>query len=116
MPLYQQCLVIGATGTGAAGGGVSLSARTASPAGWQSGSGNADCGKDRRVFWKRKNRPPTTGAGSGRGGALGTPSRLPEEAPPSSDQEANAVVSGGGVVGPDEDGPHQAAKSSPSAQ
>jgi hypothetical protein len=67
------------------------------------------------MFWKLK-RNPSPGAGSGRGGALGTPSGLPEEAPPSSDQEANAVVSGGGVVGPDDDGPREAAKSSPSAQ
>ena len=44
------------------------------------------------------------GAGSGRGGDLGTPSGLPEEAPPSSDQEANEVVSGGGVVQPSTEG------------
>jgi hypothetical protein len=49
--------------------------------------------------------------GSGQGGALGTPGPLPDEAPPSAGQEANEVVSGGGVVGPeddeadDEDGP-----------
>ena len=67
------------------------------------------------MFWKRK-RAPSPGTGSGRGGTLGTPSRLPEEAPPSADQEANAVVSGGGVVGPTDDEPHDAAKSSPSAQ
>jgi hypothetical protein len=41
------------------------------------------------------------GAGSGRGGDLGTPSALPEEAPPSADQDANEAVSGGGVVQPD---------------
>ena len=67
------------------------------------------------MWWKRKKKS-SPGVGSGRGGALGTPSRLTEEAPPSSDQEANAVVSGGGLVGPDENGPHEAAKSSPSAQ
>jgi len=67
------------------------------------------------MFSKRKTKH-SPGTGSGRGGALGTPSRLPEEAPPSSDQEANAVVSGGGLVGPDEDGPREAATSSPSEQ
>jgi hypothetical protein len=41
------------------------------------------------------------GAGSGRGGDLGTPSELLEEAPPSADQEANEAVSGGGMVQPD---------------
>jgi hypothetical protein len=47
---------------------------------------------------------PDPGAGSGRGGALGTPAGLlDDEAPPSADQEANQVVSGGGVVGPDDD-------------
>ncbi|HEX2893612.1 MAG TPA: hypothetical protein VHO29_06370 [Marmoricola sp.] len=53
---------------------------------------------------------PDAGAGSGRGGALGTPGQLPDEAPPSADQEANQVVSGGGVVGPDDDpdGEHEA--------
>lgn len=39
-----------------------------------------------------------TGTGSGRGGTLGTPSSLPEEEPPSADQEANEAVSGGGMV------------------
>lgn len=43
------------------------------------------------------------GAGSGRGGALGTPSWLPDEAPPSADQDANRVVSGGGLIGPEDD-------------
>lgn len=47
---------------------------------------------------------PDPGAGSGRGGDLGTPSGLPEEAPPSADQEANKVVSGGGVVQPSTEG------------
>lgn len=47
------------------------------------------------------NTDPTTGSGDG--GALGTPGHLPDEAPPSTDQEANAVVSGGGLVGPDDD-------------
>jgi len=60
-----------------------------------------------------KNSP---GAGSGRGGAMGTPSR-PDEAPPSQDQEANSVVSGGGLVGSDDDeGPSETAESSPSSQ
>lgn len=59
----------------------------------------------------------STGAGSGRGGAMGTPSFLAEEASPSVDQEANGVVSGGGLTGPDDDeGPSGAAKSSPSSQ
>lgn len=40
------------------------------------------------------------GTGSGDGGSLGTPSGLPEEAPPGSDQEANEAVSGGGMVNP----------------
>ena len=44
------------------------------------------------------------GAGSGRGGDLGTPSGLPEEAPPSADQEANDAVSGGGIVQPSTEG------------
>lgn len=44
------------------------------------------------------------GAGSGRGGDLGTPSGLPEEAPPSADQEANEAVSGGGMVQPSTEG------------
>lgn len=54
-------------------------------------------------------RPDT---GSGRGGGLGKPTRVPEEASPETDQEANEVVSGGGVIGPveDEGEPHDAAK------
>lgn len=52
------------------------------------------------------------GAGSGRGGALGTPGPLPDEAPPSADQEANEAVSGGGMVGPDDEEPHDAARRS----
>lgn len=47
--------------------------------------------------------PPT--GGSGRGDALGAPSSDWDEAPPSSDQEANEVVSGGGLVGPNDDEP-----------
>jgi hypothetical protein len=59
----------------------------------------------------------STGSGSGRGGALGAPSLSADEAPPSADQEANMVVSGGGLAGPDDgDGPKEAAKSSPSSQ
>ena len=62
----------------------------------------------------RKHSP---GAGSGRGGAMGTPDFSPDEASPEVDQEGNAVVSGGGLVGPDDDaGPKKAAKKSPSAQ
>lgn len=54
-------------------------------------------------WWKKLlDREPSPGVGSGRGGALGTPSPLPNEAPPAMDQETNWVVSGGGVVGPDE--------------
>lgn len=48
--------------------------------------------------------PQDPGAGSGRGGDLGTPSGLPEEAPPSSEQEANEAVSGGGIVQPSTEG------------
>ena len=44
------------------------------------------------------------GAGSGEGGSLGTPSELPEEAPPGTDQEANEAVSGGGMVNPSTEG------------
>ena len=40
-----------------------------------------------------------TATGSGRGGPMGTPSVDPDEASPSQDQESNAVVSGGGLVG-----------------
>ena len=57
-----------------------------------------------------EDKDTSPGVGSGRGGAMGTPSSLPDEAPPSQDQEANAVVSGGGVVGPEDDaGPSDAA-------
>ena len=50
-------------------------------------------------------------SGSGRGGALGTPGQLPDEPPPSADQEANDVVSGGGLVGPEDDeGPRDSAR------
>lgn len=41
--------------------------------------------------------------GSGRGGPTGTPSTDSFLAPPSSDQEQNAVVSGGGLVGDEDD-------------
>ena len=62
--------------------------------------------------WKR-----SPGAGSGRGGAMGTPDFSLDMATPEVDQEANAVVSGGGLVGPDDNGgPKQAARNSPSAQ
>ncbi len=58
-------------------------------------------------------RTPSPGSGSGRGGTFGTPSRLPDEAPPSIDQESNRVVSGGGLIGPrDNAGPSNAAGSS----
>ena len=40
------------------------------------------------------------GTGSGDGGSLGTPSGLPDEAPPGADQEANEAASGGGMVDP----------------
>lgn len=50
---------------------------------------------------------------TGRGGATGTPSHDLDEAPPSLDQEANQVVSGGGVVGDnDREGPSHKAKRS----
>ena len=76
------------------------------------------------TFWKkllgRSDSTGTgagTGTGSGRGGAMGTPSLTLDESPPSLDQEANAVVSGGGLVGPDDDrGPSRAARQSPSSQ
>lgn len=62
----------------------------------------------------RLRRPPA--GGSGRGGTLGTPSGLIDESPSSADQEGNWVVSGGGLVGPDDDRPPQdAARRSPSA-
>ena len=48
--------------------------------------------------------PQDVGTGSGRGGDLGTPSGLPDEAPPSADQEANEAVSGGGMVQPTTEG------------
>jgi hypothetical protein len=55
--------------------------------------------------------------GSGRGGALGTPEFSLDKAPPSGDQEVNSVVSGGGLIGSDDDeGPDDAAKGSPSSQ
>ena len=41
--------------------------------------------------------------GSGDGGAMGTPSSDLDEAPPGTDQEANDVVSGGGVTGSEDD-------------
>jgi hypothetical protein len=41
---------------------------------------------------------------TGEGGSLGTPSGLPEEAPPSAEQEANEAVSGGGMVDPSTEG------------
>lgn len=51
-------------------------------------------------WWKKLLGLETSpGAGTGRGGTLGTPGPLPDEAPPASGQEANSVVSGGGVVG-----------------
>lgn len=53
--------------------------------------------------------------GSGRGGTLGTPSQLLDESPPGLDQESNWVVSGGGLVGPDDQrAPDDAARRSPS--
>jgi len=41
--------------------------------------------------------------GSGRGGTMGTPSTDLDEAPPGTDQEANSVVSGGGLTGSEDD-------------
>jgi hypothetical protein len=58
-----------------------------------------------------------TGTGSGRGGAMGTPDFSADETSPEADQEGNAVVSGGGLVGPeDDDDPKEAARKSPSSQ
>jgi hypothetical protein len=55
--------------------------------------------------------------GSGRGGAMGAPSFDADLAPSDADQEGNAVVSGGGLVGPEDDEePSTKAKQSPSAQ
>ena len=52
---------------------------------------------------------------TGRGGTLGTPSQLLDESPPGADQEGNWVVSGGGLVGPDDDDtPGDASRRSPS--
>lgn len=66
--------------------------------------------------WFRR-RDPSPGAGSGRGGTFGTPSLTWAEAGPTTDQEANSVVSGGGLVGPrDDEEPRRAARLSPSAQ
>jgi len=48
-------------------------------------------------------RDPEPGSGTGDGGSLGAPSDSGGLAPPSYDQEANSVVSGGGLVGPDDD-------------
>lgn len=56
------------------------------------------------------NSPP--GSGSGRGGTLGTPSGLPDVEPPTEDQDDNWVVSGGGLVGPDDDEGHSDAAGS----
>jgi hypothetical protein len=41
------------------------------------------------------------GAGSGEGGDRGTPTGLPEAEPPSTPEEANEAVSGGGMVQPE---------------
>ena len=61
--------------------------------------------------------PEDATGGSGRGGAMGTPDHSLDEASPGADQEANSVVSGGGLTGPDDDaGPKEAAKGSPSSQ
>ena len=64
----------------------------------------------------RRLTDPSTDRPSGRGGTLGTPSFLLDEAPPGGDQEGNWVVSGGGLVGPhDDEAPADAAHRSPSA-
>lgn len=55
----------------------------------------------------------TATTGSGDGGPTGTPSELPDEEPPSADQEANEAVSGGGMVQPsadDDEGPKDTAE------
>lgn len=57
----------------------------------------------------RNDSPDQPTGGSGEGGAMGTPTKDAEEAPPSYDQEANEVVSGGGVVGPEDGKPSDAA-------
>lgn len=69
-------------------------------------------------FWnKLLTRSGGPATGSGRGGALGTPSLTLDESPPSRDQESNAVVSGGGLVGSKDDrDPSRAARQSPSSQ
>jgi hypothetical protein len=62
----------------------------------------------------RENEPDeaeqSRSGGSGQGGGLGTPSRDLAEAPPSLEQESNWVVSGGGLAGPDDEPPSDAAE------
>jgi hypothetical protein len=60
--------------------------------------------------------PGDPGGGTGRGGPLGTPTSIPDEAPPSTQEEGNQVVSGGGLAGPDDDQePIEHEQSGPSA-
>lgn len=56
------------------------------------------------------NSPEPPAGGSGKGGGMGTPSKDAREAQPSYDQEANEVVSGGGLVGPEDGEPSDAAE------
>ncbi len=65
---------------------------------------------------KRDDDPGDTG--SGRGGAMGSAGdSSPDLAPSDVDQERNSVVSGGGLVGSEDDeGPSNAARHSPSSQ
>ena len=54
---------------------------------------------------KDENAAGMPDGGSGRGGSMGTPSTDAHLAPPSTDQDENAVVSGGGLVGDEDDDP-----------
>lgn len=51
----------------------------------------------------RRDETDETDEPTGRGTPMGTPSHDLDEAPPSADQEENEVVSGGGVVGDEEE-------------
>ena len=54
---------------------------------------------------KDENASGVPDGGSGDGGGMGTPSTDAHMAPPSTDQEENSVVSGGGLAGDEDDVP-----------
>ena len=94
----------------AVGGAVSMEwgspkpSRTHTPAGpgGNQRSTPVEC-EEHDMSSRRKDEADTDpGAGTGDGGPTGTPSRDWEEEPPSHDQDTNSVVSGGGLVGPDD--------------